>query len=57
MIAALQKTIEVKCNHLDDHSREITLNGRSYLVNRVTKKTQNGIKTKRVERGLQIRQE
>lgn len=57
MIAALQKTVEVKCSRLDDHSREIRLNERSYLINRVTKKTQNGIKTKRLERGLQIRQE
>lgn len=46
MTVALQKTIEVKCNCLGDHSKEIRLNGRSYVVNRVTEKTQNGIQTK-----------
>lgn len=46
MTVALQKTVEVKCNCLGDHSKEIRLNGRSYVVNRVTEKTQNGIQTK-----------
>lgn len=46
MTAALQKHVEVKCSCLGDHSKKIRLNGRSYLVNRVTEKTQNGIKTK-----------